>query len=190
MKPLIIYFSRSANNEKLAMQLQQHLNCPVKVILETNRKRSNFSLFFNILLGLDTPIVTPDIPFQDYDWFILVAPIWAGRIAGPMQTFIRNNARYLKTISFATLCGGRPGQQEKIFRQLARLTGKDPAGILELQLTELFSAKNPPSHAKAAGYQVQPTDWAFFDEQISRFAADIDPKSIEKRAEPATAIFK
>jgi hypothetical protein len=157
------------------MQLQQRLNCPIKVIVDNKKQRSTFSLLLTTVLGLNTPITLPDIPFQDHDRFILVAPIWAGRIAGPMQTFIRRYKSRLTTVSFATICGGQPGQREKIYRQLTRLTGKDPASLLELQLKHLLAAQNPPSAPHAGNYRMQPADWAFFDEPITRFAADLDP---------------
>lgn len=190
MKPLIIYFSRTANNEKLAMQLQQRFNCPARMIIDSNKRRGTFSLLLNTILGLNISITTPDIPWQAHDSFILVAPIWAGRIAAPMQTFIRRYARHLKTLSFATVCAGQPGQREKVYRQLTRLTGKDPESVMELQLKHLLTTQNPPSPGTAGNYQIQPADWAFFDEQISRFVAEVDPKAAQNLSATARPVVK
>jgi menaquinone-dependent protoporphyrinogen IX oxidase len=180
MKPLIVYFSRTGNNEELAMQLQKRLNCPARAMLNISRHRSKLALIFNTIFAVDSRIIVPEIDFEAYDRFILVAPIWAGSIPAPMQTFIRKNKQLLRSVSFATICGGQPGQREKIRRQLARLLSKEPVTLMELTISELFGSANPKKSEQPEGYHLQQSDWTFFDRPISQFVTNVAAATPEK----------
>lgn len=137
MKPLIVYYSHSGNNKKLALELQERMTCDLYEIKE-QKKRKDLSILFDVLMKRNSRLAPLDIDISNYGPIILLAPVWAGKIAAPMRTFIKLQKDKLTDYSFITLCSGAAGQREKIVAELSALTPQKPAAVSELWINNLL----------------------------------------------------
>lgn len=167
MKTLIVYYSFSGNNELLAKELQDWLECDIYQIAE-KRRRSKWSIFLDVFFKRTPKIEALPFDLKTYSQVIFIAPIWIGQIASPLATFLRKEKENLIDYSFITFCGSTEGLHEKIVPQLCELTGMFPTACEEFGVNELnFTEKN--SSKAAMNYQLTPTDLKKFDERIERF---------------------
>jgi flavodoxin len=168
MKNILIYYSFTQNNEKLALHLKKQLNCDVARI-ETVRKRHGLSILLDMMFNRK-PAVKP-IPYhlQDYDHIIFLSPIWAGKVAMPLKSFLLREKANVKRYSFVTLCGGRPGQKEKITAELISILDKKPANILELWINKLLPVGKKDSVKYTSGYRIDLDEFGQFEPELNDF---------------------
>src|SRR5690606_17736539 len=167
MKTLVVYYSHTENNAKLANYLQQQLHCDI-VKIETVRKRNGFSIFLDLMFSRNPEIKPVPYYLRDYDHIIFVAPIWAGKVAMPMKTFLLQEKENIRQYSFLTLCGGgNPDQKTKIGKEMLALTGKAPDKLIELWINDLLPAEEKNTIRDTTRYKVAPTELRQFNRQIS-----------------------
>lgn len=166
MKTLIVYYSFSGNNEALAKELQRRLNCEIFKITEANR-RGAFTIFLDVLFKRTPKVKEPWFDIKTYDHVILIAPIWAGRIASPLKAFIKLEKYDLRDYSFITLCGSQGNKH--ISKELKKIIQKKPAAVLELAVNDIL----PPEHQNklkyTSGHRVDKNDMEKFSEKIDQF---------------------
>src|SRR6188768_2137543 len=104
MSTCIVFYSWHGNNEALATFLANRLQCGVVRIVE-RRRRTGLTILFDVLLRRLPAIQKIDKLFEVYDHVILCGPIWAGRLAAPLRSFLKEHGRQLRDYSFVTLCG-------------------------------------------------------------------------------------
>ncbi len=166
MKPLIIYYSHSGNNEKLAQELQDRIGCEMYEIRE-KKKRKNISIFVDFLVKRKSRLAPLDVEVRDYGPVLLLAPVWAGKIAAPMRTFIQK--AQLTDYSFITLCSGADGQKEKIADELATLTPENPAALAELWINDLLPKEQRNKIKYTSSFRVEKQHMQQFDKEIQAF---------------------
>lgn len=168
MKTLIAYYSFTQNNEKLARYLQKQLNCDI-VKIETTKKRNSFSILLDLMFKRKPEIKAVPYYLQDYEHVIFIAPIWAGRIATPMKSFLINEKARIKQYSFITLCGGGAGQKEKIQSDLVTTLQKPPVKLLELWVNDLLPAQKKDTIKYTSGFRIETDGFAPFESQLRNF---------------------
>ena len=169
MKILVVYYSYTRSNAILARRLQKTVGADLFEIEEVKR-RTGFTILLDLIFNRRPAIKATPVSVKDYDHVIFIAPIWASRVAAPLAAFIRNEKDNIRRYSFLTLCGGVDGQKEKIVRQLAALSGKDPAFVTELWLKSLPMPKEKRDRIKwNQGYEMDDTDLKFFESRIQAF---------------------
>lgn len=168
MRTLIVYYSFTHNNEVLAKYLRETLDADL-VKVETVRKRTGLTIFLDLLFNRTPQVKEFYHPRDLYDKYVLIAPIWAGRIASPMKTFLLNERTRIGRYSFITVCGGGPGQKEKVFRSLSKLVGHQPERVSELSLKELLASKPTGNKTGVTSFRLQNVDLKFFREKIDEF---------------------
>jgi flavodoxin len=172
MKTLVVYYSHSGNNQLLAEELRERLGADLFRI-ETVRKTKAFSIFLDILLDRAPQIKDFFNGAYLYDHYVLVAPIWAGRIAAPMKSFILSERGRLDSYSFITLCGGATGKRAKVFNCLSRLTKQEPDQVMELGLKDFVAETKKGQGQSVSKLLLQKNELSFFDRQISNFVKRI-----------------
>lgn len=168
MKTIIVYYSFTQNNEKLARLLQRRLGCDLLKIEEL-KKRTRFTILFDLVFNRLPAIKTNLHNLKEYDQVIFVAPVWAAKIASPLKTFIMSERENISNYGFITVCTGAAGQQEKITRQLGKLTGKKPEVVLELSIDSLFRHSKEKAILYSPDYRVSDEDFIFFEPIITEF---------------------
>lgn len=173
MKPLIVYFSHGGNNELLAYRLQKEFSCDIFEV-GPEGKRTGFSIFLDIILGR-TPRIKPcNVTLAAYDLLIFVAPIWSGKIAAPLRSFIVQYRNQISNYAFISLCGGGLSTQaEKVRKELSTLIGRDPLTTRELWVLELPKPHLKANPGKISGYRVTPEDVNYFVPDIHLFIEEV-----------------
>jgi flavodoxin len=169
MKNLIVYYSFTQNNEKLADYMQKKLNCD-SVKIETIKKRNGFSILLDLVFKRKPELKTIPYYLGDYDHVIFIAPVWAGKIAMPMTSYMMNEKRNIKSYSFITLCGGgNPNQKSKIQSELVSILEKEPSNVLELWINDLLTAEKKNSVKYTSGFRIEPAGVGQFEDKLRDF---------------------
>lgn len=92
MKPIILYYSRSGNTEKIALQAQKDLNCEIiKIIPEEaygNYVSSCLRTTKEKKASVAPAFITPVPDLKEYDIILLGYPIWAQDLPRFVASFI------------------------------------------------------------------------------------------------------
>jgi menaquinone-dependent protoporphyrinogen IX oxidase len=169
MKNLIVYYSFTKNNEKIAEYLRTQLDCHIAKI-EPVKKRSGLSILLDMIFNRKPAVkAIPYYPWN-YDHIIFVAPIWAGKIATPLRSFLIHEKANIKSYSFITLCGGgNPKQKPNIQKELLSLTQKEPTRVLELWINDLLPLEKKNTIKYTSGYRIEEDGLAKFETILADF---------------------
>jgi flavodoxin len=172
MKPLIIYYSHTRNNQALALELQKRLQCDIEQITEL-KKRTGFTILLDLAFNRNPSIKNLNVSLEQYDHVVLIAPIWASKIASPLKSFLTLKGDSLKKYSFITVCSGVDGQEVKIKKQLIKLTGKEPAQVLELKIRDLLAPEQKGKIKYETPFRIREKDLVYFDKAIEEFVNNV-----------------
>lgn len=168
MKDLIVYYSFTGNNEVLAEALRRRSGGDLLKIKEI-KKRNAFTIILDLLFNRKPAIKKYNIAWQNYDRFIFIAPIWAGKIASPLKSFLRKARIHIKRYSFITVCGGNAWQKDKITAELNNLLARQPDKIMELWINDLLPTEKKDTIKYTSGYRIGPADFKAFETKINDF---------------------
>jgi flavodoxin len=168
MKTLIVYYSFSGNNNFLAQELQKRLDCDIYKIVEL-KPRNSLDIFLDLIFKRKPKIEKSDFDLQQYDRAILIAPIWAGKIATPLRSFIELEQDNFKEYSFITVCTGPDGQDAKIIDELVQLIHKKPKTVMQLKINDLLPLERKDKVKYATPYRINQRLLLAFEMEISQF---------------------
>lgn len=181
MKTLIAYYSNSGNNELLAMEIQARTGADIFKIEET-RKRTKLRTFLDVTFGR-LPEIKDKVLTENYDRFILIAPIWMGQIASPLRTFLIRHQDEIFHYRFISLCATAPGQRQKLTLELTPLIRVKPDRITELSIKKLMSPEDAVDPKKVLAYRMKTDEVRAFEKEIEEFLAERQvPKGQESRS--------
>ncbi len=178
MNTLIVYYSFTRNNALLAEQLQLRL-CADILKIKTLKRRTSFSIFLDLLFKRKPAIQKHELSLQNYDQVVFIAPIWAGKIATPLVTFLNEEKYNIHRYSFITLCGGGTGQLEKIEQQLRGVLSLEPHMVTELWISDLFDSSKKKTVTDVSRYKIQPGDWVKYEDKIEKFCSLIQGELVK-----------
>lgn len=174
MKHVVIYYSQTGNNKQLARDLQKRLDCDCVEVRE-KRRRTRLTTLLDILLDRKPLVSWPGCDFTAYSKAVLVAPIWAGRIATPLASFIAREKDNLPDFAFISLCAGLRGQPCQIAHELMHLTGRTPELVEQLNVNDLL----PPEHRNkvryASAYRASACELLMYESEIEHFLRLLEP---------------
>jgi flavodoxin len=173
MKPLIIYYSHSGNNEKLALKLKDRIGCPV-LRLNEKKKRRTISILFDYIFNRSSKLSGYRLSEYEHDVFILVAPVWSGRLATPMRVFAEKERSNMHKYFFITLCNGLDRQKEKIIAELSSIVQSEPLGVTELWINRLLPADKQNKIKHTFNYKVSDDDFDRFEDDIKEFIETVN----------------
>jgi len=182
MKTIIVYYSYSGNNEALAKKLKSRFECDM-VKLEEKKKRTGMTIMLDLLFKREAKIQEPDVYLEYYKTAIFIAPIWDAKVATPLSAYLKKEKDKIRSYAFITLCGGRPGQTEKIVEQLCELTGKKPIAFMELEVNELLPSEKRNNVKFVSTYKLKGEDLDVFTSKIQDFENKVfgSPKGNPKK---------
>ncbi len=173
MKTLVVYYSFTHNNELLAKAIQKRLNCDIHKIEEV-RRRTGLKIMLDLILNRNPRIKPHTYSVVSYEQCIFVAPIWAGKIASPLKTFLLQEKYHINHYSFITVCGGAPWQKEKLTKGLTKLLEREPGLVQELWINDLLSEEKKDTIKYTSGYRIQSTDLEIFERKIDEFVGGLE----------------
>jgi flavodoxin len=182
----IVYYSHHGNNETLANHLSERIGCVVQPIVEV-RKRTGFTILLDLLFGRLPRIQPLHAALDESDHVILISPVWGGRVAAPLRSFLRLYGQQLRDYSFITLCGyENQGQAAALSAELARRVGRLPRALAELRVSDLVPLSMRRNLRVINAYRVQDAELARYQAAIDEFlraALEPPPSVVDERKE-------
>ncbi|HEY7644972.1 MAG TPA: hypothetical protein VH858_08035 [Hyphomicrobiales bacterium] len=109
MKSLVVFYSRTGNTSLVASKIAALLNAETERILSRQAYDGPFGFAkaaFHSLTDRDVAIDPTKLTPDSYDLVVVAGPIWAGRIAPPVRTFLRRFRGHFKHAAFCVTHGG------------------------------------------------------------------------------------
>jgi menaquinone-dependent protoporphyrinogen IX oxidase len=168
MNALVVYYSHSGNNEKLAYQLKERLSCDIHKISEL-KERKTISILFDSFIKHKLKLSSCNINLKEYDKVNFVAPIWGCKIASPMREFMNIEKNNLEKYFFITLCNGEIGQKEKVDTELYSILHRKPNEVKELWINSLLPEEKQNKIKHTFNFRIKEHDLECFSKDIELF---------------------
>ena len=135
MKKLVVFYSRTGNNRKIAGEIAKAMKADIDEIIDKKNREGKLNW---LRAGRDSMgLKTTDIEFKknpkDYDLIVLCTPIWAGNLTPAMRSYLKEHNMKGKKVAFS-ICSGGPEKQAAL-SEMRQLT-KGSKVVAELGLTE------------------------------------------------------
>lgn len=112
-KDLVVYFSKTGNNEFIAKKLAKDLGCPIEEIHPVIENKGLLLLTTKAKIPVKISSVGRDLAL--YDRVILCGPIWAGEVIAPIKSFVRRYYNCINELVFVSCCGTPIEARDQIF---------------------------------------------------------------------------
>lgn len=167
MKQLILYYSHSGNNEKLAKYIAKRYHIDSEQIKEKREKRTMFTTVLDFLFNRKPKLQPLDKSLANYDRVIIIAPIWMGKLSSPMVSALHQYKDAIKEFAFVTFSGDPSESEKKFIPKMEAIVGKNCSFIKGFAITSLFSSEQKIDGAELMKFQANET-------QISSFTPELD----------------
>jgi hypothetical protein len=169
VRTAIVYYSHHGNNETLASHLAGRIEGGMQRIVET-KQRTGLTILLDVIFDRLPRIEPIDKPLDEYDHVILVAPVWAGRVAAPLRSFLQLHRQQLRDYSFITLCGyENPGQAAALSAELGRRVGRPPRALAQLCVSDRMPLERRRNLRIINSYRVEEAELAAYQTTIDDF---------------------
>ncbi|MGE0075875.1 MAG: flavodoxin family protein [Sphaerochaetaceae bacterium] len=173
MEPLIVCYSHSGNNRRLAARLKGRLRCEL-LHIDERRKRKTLSILLDFFFKRNVRLSDYRFTGRKHDVLVLVAPIWGGKLAAPMREFVGKERDNIHKYLLITLCNGVEGQKEKLEAELSSIVRKEPLGTTELWVNRLLPEDKRNKVKHTFNYRVDDSDLDRFEAELDAFVCLID----------------
>ena len=153
MKTLIISYSFTGNNSKLANIIAESINADFEQ-LEEKRKRTILTILLDVIFNRTPKVKEPKIAFEQYEHIIFIAPIWFGKIASPLRIMFENLKKTNKNFSFISLSSGADGVNPDLEKELIQRTGIKPQTVINPFIREMLPVNPKPSRKEINTYKI------------------------------------
>ncbi len=145
-KALIVFYSNTGHTRRIAEAIAALGNWPTAEIRDVTSHRGvwgNLRCVIESILKIK-PRIEFDAPvLSSFDLIIIGTPVWVGRIASPVRSFLSLHVHSLQRVAFFCTCGStQPGT---VFDQLSEASGKTPVSTMVISDNDL----------KAGAYQAK-----------------------------------
>ena len=138
---LVAFYSRTGNTTAIAESIAAALGADLEPIIDHTRRsgplgylRSGFDAFFHRPADIGPAVHDPTA----YDLVIVGTPIWNVSLSSPVRSYLRGHRKAMPAVAFFCTCGGMG--IERVFAQMAKVCGKQPAATLAVRESEMRSA--------------------------------------------------
>ena len=138
MKSLVVYYSRTGTTKKVAEIIAEKLSADIEEIIDIKGRSGPIGY---IIAGKDgaqenlTTIGETKFDPSDYDLVVIGTPIWAGKMASGVRTYITEKKEGFGKIALFITAGGE--NVEGGFQGLKDLCGKHPEITFSLRTKEV-----------------------------------------------------
>jgi hypothetical protein len=135
---LVVYYSRTGNTAFVAEGLARACEADVEPILASIPRRGVLGYLFSgfeATFERESLTLPPQRNPHDYDVVLIGGPIWNSTVSSPVRAYLKRFAGSLPDVGFFVTSGG--GEDERIFLQMAELSGKKPLAVLGLRARDL-----------------------------------------------------
>lgn len=128
---LVVFYSRTGNSRRVAELLATLRGWPLGEITDA-QPRGVLRCLLDSLLQRKPEIRYEGPNPSNFRTVVLISPIWAWRLAGPMRSFIASHRSGLRRVAVVSTMGGSGAPNAE--REVAQLLGRPP--ILAAAFTE------------------------------------------------------
>lgn len=168
MKNLIIYYSKTGNNEYLAKEISNRLACKSEKILE-KKKRTMLTLIKEMIFKKPPEICDINNKINQYNNIIIISPVWGGIIASPVITFINKYKNEIQNYMVITVSGGALGENKGLEEYLSNKIGKKPKLVTQILINDLLPNEKKNKTKYTSSYKITKNDINVFDKEIEEF---------------------
>jgi flavodoxin len=153
MKTIVISYSQTGNNNKLACAIAKNLTANHIKIAEP-KPRTFLAIGLDTLLNRTPKINSFDVNFEDFDMVIFVSPVWMGQVASPLRAVFRLAKSKVKQYAFVSLSGGADGPNTKLENELKSRIGVKPQKVINFLIAELLPQNPKPTRQQTEDYRL------------------------------------
>ena len=150
MKKMVAYYSRSGNTKFVAEKIADKLNAETCEVIDKKNRKGKLIFVTGGYAALREKLTEIEVTktIDDYDFIIVGSPVWAGKIAPAIRTFLAKNDFSDKQVAFFVTMGG--DKPEKALKNMKKaIAPKIPVEELGI----INALKNPEEIEK------QIADW-------------------------------
>lgn len=140
MKTLVAYYSRTNITKKLALEIAEAVNADTEEIISKVNYDGKLGYVRAGKDGMSAKIIdleTLKYDPADYDLIYLGVPVWAGKAANPLISYIKQNEGKFSNVKFFATAG--KSGFEGAFKQMEEFVGRSPLKTLALTTKEVKS---------------------------------------------------
>ncbi len=133
MKTLVICYSLTGHTRQVARKIAQTTDAAFGEIRDVRKRHGGLGFMrsgFESLTGRTPAIYEPANNIAQYDLVILATPLWAGRIAAPMKSYLTAKHGDVSRYGLVITHDGSP--VDRAVRQVAGLTGQPAVAVLDV----------------------------------------------------------
>lgn len=127
MKTIVVYYSLTGNTKFVAEKISQQLDADLCKVDDKNFKKGRMLYIKGGAAAMREKLsdILVEKSIDEYDIVVVGSPVWAGKIAPAIRTFLVNNNFSGKQVAFFVTIGG--DKPEKTFRNLRKTTELESA---------------------------------------------------------------
>ena len=111
MKKLVVYYSRTGNTKFVAEKIADQLDAETCEVIDKKSRKGKLVFLTGGYAALREKLTKIEVnkTIADYDFIVIGSPVWAGKIAPAIRTFLVQNDFSDKQVAlFVTLGGDKP----------------------------------------------------------------------------------
>jgi menaquinone-dependent protoporphyrinogen IX oxidase len=123
---LIAYYSRKGHVKKMAETYATKYHFDILEIKDTVNRHGIFGFLkagSQAAKKISTPIEQIQLDLTAYDKVILCSPVWAGNMACPIRTFLKEYGSQIKMVEFVLMSGGKGNDLADVFTEMDSISG-------------------------------------------------------------------
>jgi len=122
VKTIVVYYSLSGNTKFVAEKIAEQLDADLCEITDKHFKKGRMLYVKGGMAARREKLsdIKATKSIENYDLVVVGSPVWAGKIAPPIRTFLVNNNFSEKQLAFFVSIGG--DKPEKTFENIRKTT--------------------------------------------------------------------
>ena len=130
MRSLVVYYSFTGNTRMVAERAARDLDADTAEVRAPRYESGGFRFLraaFDSWRGRLPAINVSGRRPEEYDFVLIMAPVWAGHAATPMRAYLAQNRGKFKRAAFLLTCGAQcPPAHSRRWRPSLRLSRRPP----------------------------------------------------------------
>ena len=155
MRKLVISYSKTGNNHQLAEAIVSRLNAE-HIILK--KEKTMGSIILDVLLNRVPKVEELPTKLSQYDWVILIGPVWLGKFATPLRPYLKALRSYEKNIAVFSLNGGFDGDNKGLKMEIEKISKRKCDVLVEFHIASIMPKDPAPSRDDVSNYKLSVDD--------------------------------
>jgi len=139
MKTLVVFYSRTGNNKKIADLIKEKIGGDIEEIIDLKNRKGLIGWIrsgMDASLKRETKIKDIVNDPENYDMIIVGTPVWAGSITPALRTYLNRNKDKIKDYALFSVSGFGE-KNRKISDVIKSILKKEPKTVLFISDKEL-----------------------------------------------------